>query len=384
MIARTTLSELAAIDAGGYPVISFYLNIDAYRGEEATHIIRKRNLLDRVSANRARLGSQHAASLDRDIQRIRDFVRDRAIESYRGVAIFASYGGGVWEPFVFEQLLVDHVSVGAAPDLAPLYRVLAQSTVCATALVEQGKARLFLVTREAVHEVNDIYTDVPGRHDQGGWSQARWQRHHDEHVHQHLRQTAEQLLGLYNEEGYQHLFLAGTEPLTTALRDILHPYVKARLGGTMTLPLTSTAAEVQAATLSHLDRLSEVHEEALLSELREQAATGRLGVTGLGATLAAVQRGQVATLIVGEECRSPGWYVRALDHYAVSDTDPVCQGHQLEAVDDIVGVLIERAISSGGNVVVMRSAAARAGLAPWGGVAALLRFRMPEASAIDS
>src|SRR5436309_1385938 len=39
----------------------------------------------------------------------------------------------------------------------------------------------------------DATDDVPGRHDQGGWSQARFQRHTEKLVAEHLKEVAEEL-----------------------------------------------------------------------------------------------------------------------------------------------------------------------------------------------
>src|SRR4029077_17938265 len=40
-------------------------------------------------------------------------------------------------------------------------------------------------------EIVEQTDDTPGRHDQGGWSQARYQRHIEKLVHEHLKEVGE-------------------------------------------------------------------------------------------------------------------------------------------------------------------------------------------------
>jgi peptide chain release factor subunit 1 len=43
-------------------------------------------------------------------------------------------------------------------------------------------------------EQGEAFKDfVPGKHDQGGPSQARYQRHHEAHVHWHLKRVVSHL-----------------------------------------------------------------------------------------------------------------------------------------------------------------------------------------------
>lgn len=377
MISHTDLARLATIRSSHYPIVSFYLNIDAHLADEAKHVIRMRNLLDLVSAAGEGMDGEQSSSLEHDIGRIRDYLRDQAVASHVGTAIIASHGSGIWETFVFDQPLANHASVGPEPYLLPLYQVIAAEYHAATVLVEQGKARLFLVSRESVREVTDVYTDVPARHDQGGWSQARLQRHHDEHVLRHLKATAEHLFALFQGEGFDHLFLSGTEPITGALRGLLHPYLASRVGGTMTLPLTSTSHEVQAATLVEIQRLAGERDQATVRHLLGEVGSEQRGVAGLAATQSAVQRGQVATLVIVKGLLLPGWHAPALDYYTILPDDPVCSDQEVQAVSDVIGPLVAKTYEHGGAVVVVSDPEARAQIEAHGGVGALLRFRVP-------
>ena len=66
--------------------------------------------------------------------------------------------------------------------------------------------------KAALHEVISFGDDVHGRHDQGGWSQARYQRSVQEDVGHHLRHVARVLKDLLRIAPYQRLLIACTAP----------------------------------------------------------------------------------------------------------------------------------------------------------------------------
>jgi peptide subunit release factor 1 (eRF1) len=248
-------------------------------------------------------------------------------------------------------------------------------------VVEKGKARIFTVTREDIQEVGDIYTHVPGRHVRGGWAQARLQRHHNEHVQRHLKATSEQLFALFQDQGFDHLFLSGPHDLLMHLRELLHPYVRARYAGEMSLPIAAPAKEVADATIAALDHLAAEKEAATLQRLLDAAGADGLGVTGLAATLDAVQRGQVALLVMADGVRCTGWYVPELHYYTARSDDPLLASTVAQPADDLAGALMDCAFEQGAEVLIVGTPAARAALAPFDGVGALLRFRLEPAAA---
>ena len=59
----------------------------------------------------------------------------------------------------------------------------------AVALVDKEKARFFSVFLGEIDETDDFKDFVPAKHDQGGVSQANFQRHHEAHVFRHLKRV---------------------------------------------------------------------------------------------------------------------------------------------------------------------------------------------------
>ena len=82
--------------------------------------------------------------------------------------------------------------VDVMPFIEPLAGLAAPERWCVL-LVSRRSSRLFCGTREKLEEVEDVRDDVHGRHHQGGWSQARFQRSIEREADDHIRTTAEVL-----------------------------------------------------------------------------------------------------------------------------------------------------------------------------------------------
>src|SRR5205823_1499547 len=130
-------------------------------------------------------------SVERDVDEIRSFVQDRFDRGdTRGLALFSCAAAGLWEDVALSRPVRNQAVVGPHPELLQLEKVLEVYESFCTVLVDSEKARIFLAELGRIEDHSDVVDDVPNRHDQGGWSQARYQRHVDEHRQKHLKHVA--------------------------------------------------------------------------------------------------------------------------------------------------------------------------------------------------
>ena len=73
--------------------------------------------------------------------------------------------------------------------------------------------------------------DVHRRHEQGGWSQARYQRGIEKEVLDHLSRAAGAVYQEFEERPFDHLIVGCSDELWPETRDALHPYLRERLRG---------------------------------------------------------------------------------------------------------------------------------------------------------
>ncbi len=332
------LKKLADWEPNGLPVSSMYLDVDGRRApRRQDYIHRAEELARRIRERATGLPREACRSVERDAERMIDHLEhefDRG--PTRGLALFSCAGAGLWEEIRVPRPVRDRGAVGEAPYILPLEAAIEVSRTIATVLVDRTRGRLFLTHLGRIEERGEIADEVPGRHKQGEWAQARYQRHVDDHAAKHVRRVADAVLELYRESEFDHLTLAGPQEAVAELESLLHDYCRQRIAARWVLPMTTAPAEILERTLDLEEELETERERSVLERTRAEAAAGRAAVLGLEPVLAALNEGRVQTLLVplgrqdsGHRCPACGWL-------SLSDGEcPRC-GRELEAVVDVL------------------------------------------------
>ena len=362
--------KLAEWETGGLPVTSLYLDVDGRRRpRRSDFVVRAQDLLrrarDEVSEDR-----DAARSAGRDLDGIGRFVRDDFDRhGVRGLVVFACSDTGLWQEVALAAALRDRLVIRPRPYLLPLEAVLERSEAFGVVLVDRAKARLLRACLGEVQEVSDILDEVPGRHDQGGWAQARLQRHIEDHVQRHLKHVADVLLRQRQHGKFDRVILSGPHEVVAELERELHDYVRRAVVDRATLPTGATAAEVLALATGVEDRLEREREGEAVRRVLSDAAGGR-AVAGLEETLEALAAGRVDTLVVASDLEAAGARCPACGRLTGAGSRcPAC-GSATEAVPDLPEEAVEAALRQGCRVETVSAGE----LASVGGIGALLRF----------
>src|SRR5207247_1069507 len=253
----------------------------------------------------------------------------------RGVAMFGA-GGDRFEEVLASRPLPDRAALADAPYLLPLEALVERSESFCVVLVDRAKARLFTGALGRIDERTGVFDDVPGRHDQGGWSQANYQRHIEDHVGRHLRHVGDVVMRVFKRRPFDHLILGGPEEPVKEFERILHDYLQRRVVDRLTLPVTAGPADVLERTIEIEERLDTAREREVLDRLRAEAGAGRQGVVGLEPVLEALNEGRVDTLVVPFGVAAPGVRCTACGSLASGgERCPMCGG-RMQAVPDVV------------------------------------------------
>lgn len=369
---RQLLRELADWSTGGLPVTSVYLDVDGRRyPRRADYLVRLEDLLRK--AGNGSWSKEDRRSVDADSEKISAFVSERfERDGTRGLALFSCSGAGLWKDVALPQSVRDRVTVGPRPHLLPLEAVLESFESFCTALIDREKARIFLTVGGKIEEVSDILDDVPGWHDQGGWAQARLQRHIKDHIQRHLKRVSEVLLRQHKEQGFDHLILAGPDEVVAELERELHDYVRRTVVARVVLPMTARATDVLEATLAVEQELQTRREWETVDRLASEvgSATGR-AVAGFDDTLLALESGRVQTLVVAFGLEASGVACTSCGHLATGGERCAVCGGDVEEAPDLVEEAIELALRQRCEVETVQDVP---GLTALGGIGALLRF----------
>lgn len=373
---RERLRALADWDTGGLPVTTLYLDVDGRRRPRRRDFARRADDLAGLAVDESRTSGRDAhRSVRGDARRIRSFVNgfDRR-GPVRGLALFSCSSAGLWQDVEISRPVRDGVRVGTRPHLLPLEALLELAETFCTALVDRERARIFLSSLGEIEEVSRLLDDVPGRHDQGGWAQARLQRHIETHVQRHLKHVADVLLRIQRRRPFDHLVLAGPEEAVAELERDLHDYSRRKVLGRLSLSMAASPEDVRDLLMELEVELEARREREAVKRLVSEAAsgTGRV-VTGMEDTLSALEANRAEVLVVARDLRAAGVRCERCGHRAPADPDRPCEvcGGPVAEVPDLVEEAVEAALRQRSRVETVSDGDR---LREVGGVGALLRF----------
>jgi peptide chain release factor subunit 1 len=372
---RDELRRLAQVRLDRPLVLSLYLDLDpaqfATPPARATAI---RSLLDEAE-RRLRdldgLSHQDRADLEASLKRAANVLeRDLPTEGAQGVAVFSSEAAGLFETLRLPRPVRNRVAIGHSPLVGPLARLERRERWC-VALVGRRDARIFRGSPDGLREIEQIHDVVFGQHDQGGWSQARYQRGIEKEKDDHLKNTAEALMKHFKRRPFQRLILGGPREVVADFESKLHGYLSERLAGRIDVDVDNSTPE------QVLQKAQPLFEE--LEEEREAAALERLGeggraAIGLEDVLQALNERRVECLLLDERFAAPGASCPECGWLGPGGerTCPV-DGRELVRLDDLTEAAIELTLQQSAEILAVRrrreELEERAG-----GVAALLRF----------
>jgi peptide subunit release factor 1 (eRF1) len=238
-------------------------------------------------------------------------------------------------------------------------------------LTNRRLGRIFRSAGGEIAETDRVEDDVHSQHDQGGWSQARYQRSVEKDKSDHLQHVADVLFGVLKTEGFDRLIVGAPDELVGEFEGKLHPYLRERCTARLHLDVeNSSVEEVKAAAAAKIDAYVSQQEREALDRLVAGVGRGMRGASGLDEVLSALNEARVDTLLVAAGFAAPG--VRDCDTGLLypSGAEPP-DDHRLDQVADVVEPAVEKAIEQSARVLRVSH---HDDLGPLGGIGAVLRF----------
>ena len=372
------LRELTAFRARLGSAVSLYVGLDPSIvptvGDLASHT---RSLLARaerqVEEQRAMLSHDERKALARDLERIEDwFGGEFSREGVRGVAVFAAELDDLFLPLLLPWPVADEARIAKQLYLAPLVRLAGSDDGALVAYVGRERGDVYRLRAGQLVPLADESAEVPGRHDQGGWSQARYGRHIETIVDRHLRDVADALDRSVRRLRHVRVVLAGPEETRSSFEDLLAPETRAALVGWVAAEAHVDAPRLLEAARPLLDEWRTGREEELLARWREEAARNGRAATGWEETLQAASDGRVELLLVQEGADRPAFVCPKCGRAQATDGSCPLDGTSLQEADTGLDLAVHQTLTHGGTVEVIGEE--HRDLEPVGGVAALLRF----------
>jgi peptide subunit release factor 1 (eRF1) len=377
-ITTDQLRELAETRSPQGKVLSVFINLDprefATPPARATEISSVMDEAGRAIRDHGTLTHAERTALEHDVQRVRAQLRNGLdTDGARGLAVFASEPAGLFEILKLPRPVPAKVAISDHPCVQPLAQI-GTGEPWWIVLVDRRRVRLLAGTVDGLAELWRQDDDVPGQHDQGGLSQARYQRSVEKEVDDHLRAVGAELQRRIRTHRIAGILLGGPKETVAHLEQMLHADVAKCVKGRFDVDVwNSSSDDVLGAARPVLDELTARRDRELLERIDEGLGTGGRAAAGLNDVLPAVHERRVDTLVVqdgftakGTRCPQCGWLGVSAGGQCPAD------GTMTEVVGDIVEIAVARAFGQDARVRYLPIS--DTGLEQKGSIAALLRF----------
>src|SRR5438105_959672 len=230
MVSRGDIQRLSQVHSPN-GVLTVYVNIDPRLGYDRHQAEAK---FKGAATRFARTADQRwLPVLDREKDRVLEYLRGLEPDG-RGLAVFASAPDDLWDTFHLDVPVPSVVTVDVNPHTAILSQVIDEHPSMAVVMLAGELGRIYRAAQGRAQQAADVRTELPSRHDQGGWSQARYQRHVEFHGAQHRKKLAEALEELYNSRPFSRLVLVGVQTVTREFESMLPDPIRRRVIGHLT------------------------------------------------------------------------------------------------------------------------------------------------------
>ncbi len=335
MEIRKEIKNLARLEAGPHPFCSLYLNTrwDSEQQRERIRLFVKNRMKKGLEEIRKKEGWEKIYLEDQ--QQIERFVEGLIRRSYEegvdGMAIFSCSAIKLFLTFPSIIPFDNDFYLSDQPILRPLVRLSSQYQDTLAVMVETDSAKVFEIALEGLLAEVSIENYVPGRHDQGGWAQMRYQRHIRDHMNRHHKEVSEQLTELFDTGKWKRIVLIGQDRTLAHFKGFLPERVRQKITDSFSIDFSEERSKILRQIVERLFHKEKEEISLQINELKEKTpGRATLGVNG---TLEALNKGQIQTLylltsfnLMGGICSRCGMLAPIHPPFGPQASCPFCKG----------------------------------------------------------
>jgi hypothetical protein len=364
------VTEIAKLYTAHGPYVSLYLNTPVAVENAAQRL----DLAWKSARNDLAAGGVDAATLDA----LERAVLDDRLDG-NSVVAFAGHGSLLYRRRLPEELAREVATVAPLPYVTPLLSWRQARVPHVVVLADRTGAEILAYVDDSEPVVSE---EVQGSHDvirrvqPGGWSQLRYQHRAEDSWEGNAREIADEVDRVARSVAAEAILVGGDVHAVRLLQEHLPEQAKPLVhvleqgGGRATDGGTPfTAAEV-------LDRVGEValaKLQRVLDEFQEERGQGDRATDGVAATVEAVRKAQVATLLLHDDPDDTRTLWFGDDPTLVALRRDELTGLGVDAPEEgrLADVLVRAAVGTGADVVVVPEGGTAI---PNEGVGAILRY----------
>jgi peptide subunit release factor 1 (eRF1) len=362
------LTELAAIESPGAPVLSLFMELTPeMRAGDGWQIAFK----DMAKQALDNLNGSDSAPVRRELDRVEQALRGSLPRTGRGIAFYACEEIGLFRQFGLAIETPTLAYVDRRPYVRPLVRVRDEHDRFGIVLLSQKQIRFFFSQIGLVEEVfelegREILTADYQSKDQRQDKQQEYRREQAKRAAHAVQLLAEQL-------DIRHLIYAAPTDMEAPFLESLEQGVRNRISASFNCDIHATPAEVANKAEPVQREVEEREELETIAQARDLLTTRAVG--GIDDTIEMLNQQRVQTLLLDDDVKVPGGIDRETG-MLTTQTSGVLQatGREVTPQEDLFELMVESALAQGASIELVRSKAGRQKLQELGPAAALLRF----------
>lgn len=372
-----SLRDLAGFRAQNGCAISLYVDLDpSVTPTPGDFDTRVNALVDEVerseAARRPDLTHEQKEGLRADVKRLREFFdQEFDREGAHGFGVFSASLDNLWVPLPLSGRAPDIVKVNRSLYLAPLVSLVGRGEGALVVVVGRERGDLYRLRAGRLEELVEQTDETPGRHDQGGWSQSRYQRHIEKLVHDHLKEVAEHVDRAVRRLRGPRVIVVATEETRPEFEGALSKDARKHVIGWTSAEAHASPVELLRDVEPLLEEWRGEQETETVERWREEAGRNGRAASGWGPTLEAASDGRVELLLFEDGRDRPAWECPACGRVASEGGACPLDGTQMERRDEGIDLAVHQTLAHGGTVWALHQ---RRDLDPVEGIGALLRF----------
>jgi peptide chain release factor subunit 1 len=328
------------------PVVSLYLSLDLTR-------------FSTPEARRSQLNSLLTEARHEE-PRAHDIVKriEEELETgwpAEGAEALAVFAGDDWFRLIkLPRPVEPAVKVNEVPMLEPLAEMIEPETWVVW-LVNRQTARIMMGTPENLREIDDIEDLVHGKHQAGGWSQARYQRSVEQDVDNHLKHAAQRLEALFKKVHFDCLVVAPEEEIKSRVLDAVPPEVAPLLVDVIDVDIENSKPDEVADRLKEIvERRDALREKEALERLAEQLAKKGRATEGIAGVLTALNEQGVDTLVYDPRAHPSGTHCPTCGLLDPQARECPLDGTKMDVHEDMLDLILDRTIAQAGELLPIK------------------------------
>ncbi len=360
------LKYLAELPESEYPFISLYLHVNAHE------------LFEQAEKNRIFIKNsfqkiEKQVNIQKDREKILDFLENDLNSKAHGVAIFSCDKLGVFEVFHSIMPFESSFTVNSIPHLKQLAQHADECENALLIIADKRYAKIFNVEIGGfVLDEADMEHDIHRFHKQGGWAQMRYQRHIQNQTLHHYKEVAKVTSEFLDYNPYNNLILAGQHNEIKNLQEFLPKRVNTKIIDINSLGIKSDINQILESIINDLAKIEKQKGLAKVDEIVEKSPL--ISTTGWQDTIKLLEEGRIELLVIPDYKTYIGWKCNGCLYLTQEQLQAGCNkcDHKFQKTD-LTEEMVRLVFRTNGKVEVVNGEAAEK-LEQLEGVGAIVRY----------